>query len=387
MSDLFNGDAFAALGDDKLVRAFQMISEICSSSDYENPSLRGAAFAINPDLQFVLSGLSTRIYYAISLDNERKIRKLKSDIAKLKHENTQLVNENVELSRENTKLKNDNSTSSEMIRKAREKNNELLDLYNLSDEAANLPDAEILLEHLNTSLTNFPYQEIENLSFKELRKKYASLRRNHRQALSSFKVFKQRLHESREIIKVLEVKKNKLIDEKDEIALKDAKALEKFQETLIEAKLERDSILKVLNDARNNLGVNVSLQTEHSELLADIISNYEVKKKEYEKKVNDLEIRLAAIEKELSTRNFKYQQMKENWFNLVQNNSNGANRSREASVKRVCAENGIPLSKYNFPAILENVPIPDIQVTDGEEDSEEETNESEAERDEDEANE
>ncbi|RZC84665.1 hypothetical protein C5167_047449 [Papaver somniferum] len=114
------------------------------------------------------------------------------------------------------------------------------------------------------------------------------------------------------------------------------------------------------------------------------------KEKEYQKKIAELETGLAAKEEESSARNSKYQQLKENWFNLVQNNSNDANRSREAVVKRVCLENGIPLSKYSFPIIPENVPIPDIQVTDGEEDSEEdfeeETSNSETERNEEDEN-
>ncbi|RZC89382.1 hypothetical protein C5167_029284 [Papaver somniferum] len=103
-------------------------------------------------------------------------------------------------------------------------------------------------------------------------------------------------------------------------------------------------------------------------------------------KIAELETRLADKEEESSARYSKYQQLKEIWFNLIQNNSNDANRSREADVKRVCLENGIPLSKYSFPVIPENVPIPDIQVTDGEEDFEEETSDSETERNEEDEN-
>ncbi|XP_026424759.1 uncharacterized protein LOC113321093 [Papaver somniferum] len=117
---------------------------------------------------------------------------------------------------------------------------------------------------------------------------------------------------------------------------------------LIESEAEFNWAARVLNNARNDLGVNVSLQTEHSQVVADIISNYEVQKREYEEKSTNLESRLASKEEELALRSFKYQQMKENWVNLVNNSGNDSAREVEAAVTRVCKENGILPSKYIF---------------------------------------
>ncbi|XP_026460344.1 uncharacterized protein LOC113361256 [Papaver somniferum] len=161
--------------------------------------------------------LRARLSYVISSDHQRRLTKLE---------------------KENAKLKAENSTNSSLIRRARERNDELIDLYNLSDEAANLPDGETLLEHLNSSLNNYPNQGFENLNLEELRLKYASLRKSHRSLLTTFNNFKHRLHEIQEQIQVLETKKIKLIDEKDEITLKGAKALEKFQESIVEVQKE-----------------------------------------------------------------------------------------------------------------------------------------------------
>ncbi|XP_026416593.1 interactor of constitutive active ROPs 2, chloroplastic-like [Papaver somniferum] len=376
-------DALATLGDDETDRAFQMVSRICTASDWGDRSLRGAASVINPDFQFAMNCLSARISYAISLDNERKLRKLQDENATLKQEKSILSDTNANLTGENMKLRNENLTNSQLVLRTRERNKELI------HEAANLPYVETLLEHLNSSLNNYPTLGFENLSLEELRLKYTTLRERHKSALSTANNFKRRFYEEREAIQVLEAKKNKFIIEKYEITLRGAKTLEQFQESLIEVKIERDSACRerdilieernlirsqlliesevefnwaarVLNDARNNLSVNVSLHTEHSTLVADITSNYEEKEKEYQKRVAELETRLAAKEEESSACNSKYQQLKEIWFNLVQNNSNDVNRSREAVVKRVCLEN----------------------VTDGEEDSEEEISDSESERNE-----
>ncbi|RZC47430.1 hypothetical protein C5167_040379 [Papaver somniferum] len=272
LSNLFAGDLLTAVDNEELNRAFRMVSKICDAPTLDDPPLRGAASAINPNLQFTIDSLGARLSYVISTDYQRKL---------------------IKLEKENAKLKAENSTNSDLIRRARERNDELIDLYNLSDEAANLPDGETLLEHLNSSLNNHPNQIFENLSLEELRMKYAALRKSHRSLLTTFNNFKHRLHESQEQIQVLETKKNKLIDEKDEIALKGAKAQEKFQESIVEVQKERDlavsenNILveernlihsqllieseaefswaaRVLNDAREGLAINVSLQADHS---------------------------------------------------------------------------------------------------------------------------
>ncbi|XP_026459492.1 kelch repeat-containing protein 1-like [Papaver somniferum] len=372
LSDLFSGDGFATLEDDEMDRAFKMVSKICTASNWEDRSLRGAASWINPDFQFAMNGLNARISYAISLDNERNLRKLQDENAKLRHEKSNLSDVSANLTSENTKLRNENLTNSQNPRNKQGthwyvtyifsllffyaiiRTSYLVifaDLYDLSDEAANLPDAEILLEHLNSSLNNYPTQGFENLSLEELKLKYTTLRKCHRSALSSANSFKRRFYEKREAIQVLEAKKNTLIIEKDEIALKGAKALEHFQESIIEFKIERDLAFRerdMLIEERNLI---------RSQLLI------EKKEKEYQKRIVELETGLNAKEEESSACNSKYQQLKVNWFNLVQNNSNDANRSREAAVKRVCLEN-----------------------EDSEEDSKEEASNSETERNEEDEN-
>ncbi|XP_026398620.1 intracellular protein transport protein USO1-like [Papaver somniferum] len=373
LSNLFVGDLLTAVDNEEFNRSFEMVSKICDAPTLDDPSLRGAASAINPNLQFTIGSLGARLSYLISSDYQRRL---------------------IKLEKENDELKTENSTNCGLIRRARERNDELIDLYNFSDEAANLPDDETLLEQLNSSLNNYPNQGFENLSSEELRLKYAALRKSHRSLLTSFNNFKHRLPESQEKIQVLETKKNKLINEKDEIALKGGKALEKFQESIIEVQKERDLALseknilfeernlirsellieseaefswaaRVLNDARKDLAINVN------------------KEKNYLQKIEELETRLASEEKDLSARNSKYRQLKKNFTITVSNNSNNANRAREVVVKKVCVENNIPLTKYKFPEIPDNEHISDISDSEGEdEESEEEISGSEAERNE-----
>ncbi|XP_026400484.1 uncharacterized protein LOC113296389 [Papaver somniferum] len=231
LSNPFVGDLLTAVDNEELNRAFGMVSKICDAPTLDDPSLRGAASAINPNLQFTIGSLGARLSYVISSDYQKRLTKLEI---------------------ENAKLKDENSTNSDLIRRARERNDELIDLYNLSDEAANLPDGETLLEHLNSSLNNYPNQGFENLNLKELRLKYAALRKSHRSLLNTFNNFKRRLHESQEQIQVLETKKNKLIDEKDDIALKGAKSLEKFQESIVEVQKERDLAKNFIIMVSNN---------------------------------------------------------------------------------------------------------------------------------------
>ncbi|XP_026397087.1 uncharacterized protein LOC113291812 [Papaver somniferum] len=223
-----------------------MVSKICDAPTLDDPSLRGDASAINPNLQFTIGSLGARLSYIISLDYQRRL---------------------IKLEKENAKLKDDNSTNYDLIRRARERNDELIDL--------------------------------------------------------------------------------------------------------------------VLNDARKDLSINVSLQDEHSALVKDIVSNYEDKEKNYLQKIEELKTHLASEEKDLSARNSKYQQLKKNFTIMVSNNSNDANRARESAVKKVCIENNIPPTKYKFPEIPDNENIYDISDSEGEdEESEEEISGSEAERDE-----
>ncbi|XP_026430955.1 interactor of constitutive active ROPs 2, chloroplastic-like [Papaver somniferum] len=323
-SDLFSGDSLATIGDDETNRSFKMISEIC---------------------------ISARISYAISLDNERKLRRLQDENAKLKHEKSILSDVNANLIGENTKLKNENLTDSQLILQDRERNKELI------DEAANLPDAETLLEHLNSSLNNYPIRGFENLSLEELRLKYTTLSERHKNALSAVNNFKRRFYEEREAIQVLEAKKNDLITQKHEIALRGAKALEQFQESIIEVKIERDSDCRerdTLIEERNLIQSQLLIKREAefnwaARVLNDARYNLE-KEKVYQKSISELKTRLAAKEEESSSRNSKYQQLKQNWFNLVQNNSNDANRSREAAVKRSFKDDIFASLKISLPS-------------------------------------
>ncbi|XP_026395710.1 daple-like protein [Papaver somniferum] len=75
------------------------------------------------------------------------------------------------------------------------------------------------------------------------------------------------------------------------------------------------------------------------------------KEKDYLNQIEDFKAHLDSKQEKLSSRNSKYSQVKKNFVTMVQNNSNYANRAREAAVKKVCLENNIPLSKYKFPEI------------------------------------
>ncbi|RZC46923.1 hypothetical protein C5167_039864 [Papaver somniferum] len=74
-----------------------------------------------------------------------------------------------------------------------------------------------------------------------------------------------------------------------------------------------------------------------------VLSEAESKKVSYPQKIEELETRLASVEKDLSSRNSKYQQLKKNFIIMVSDNNNDANRAREAAVKKVRVENDIPL--------------------------------------------
>ncbi|XP_026451640.1 uncharacterized protein LOC113351962 [Papaver somniferum] len=374
----------SALNDDDIRRTFGMVSRVCDAPILDDPSLHGDSSAVKPSFQYAIGSLVSRLSYAVSSDYQRKL---------------------LNLGKENTKPKAENSTNVELLRKARERNDEIIDIYNLSDEASNFSDEETVLEHLNSSLNNYPTKGFENLSLEELRLKYTALRMDHRPLLTTLNNFKRRFHENKETIQLLEEKKNTLITEKDEVALKGAKALEKFQETILKVQNECDLALsenlalieernlirsrvliesetefswaaRVLNDARENLVVNVSLQSEHSALVKDIISNHEDKEKNYLEKIEELKTQLAAREKTRLEETEK--------LSVIRSQLQDVIRARDAAVKKVCVDNGIPLSKYKFADVPPNDVVPDIIDSEEEyeeyEEYEEEGNNSEDER-------
>ena len=184
------------------------------------------------------------------------------------------------------------------------------DIYGLSDEATllrsfpNALDNDTLLERLNNSLNSFSNDRISSLSLNELRSKFRLLEIDHRSSLGLANRFKRLLLDSKEKTNELRTKISGLIDDKDRISDQGAKALAKFQEALLEVQLERDEAnrknielcerenqirsrllissedefvwaAKILDDARKDLGVNVSLQVEHTTLIRDMISDRE----------------------------------------------------------------------------------------------------------------
>ncbi|XP_026429821.1 endoplasmic reticulum export factor CTAGE5-like [Papaver somniferum] len=290
-----------------------------------------------------------------------------------------------------------------------------MEIYRLSDEAASLfrsahhlVDDDTLLNYLNSSLNNLTEDKVNSFSFEKLKSEYQLLSIDHRSSLTSCNSYKRRFRESKDRIKVLETKNNSLIDEKDNAILKGAKELEKFQKLLLEVQVERDLALRdkealmkerniirsqllieskdefkwdamVLNDARTDLAVKVSLESKHTALVKDIIFNNEEKDylrqiREFQKQLDEskklseeLQKQLEEfkrISEELGTKydalDSKYRKLKNNYVATVSNNNKDAIRGNNAAVKIVCEENNIPLSNYHIEDVSPNEDIPEI---------------------------
>ncbi|XP_026451642.1 uncharacterized protein LOC113351964 [Papaver somniferum] len=133
LSNLFAGDLLTAVDNEELNISFRMVSKICDAPTLDDPSLRGAASAMNPNLQFTIGSLGARLSYVISSDYHRKL---------------------IKLEKENAKLKAENSTNSDLIRRARERNDELID-----KEKDHLQKIEELEKDL--SARNSKYQQLK----------------------------------------------------------------------------------------------------------------------------------------------------------------------------------------------------------------------------------
>ncbi|XP_026443772.1 leucoanthocyanidin dioxygenase-like [Papaver somniferum] len=130
---------------------------------------------------------------------------------------------------------------------------------------------------------------------------------------------------------------------------------------------------KLLNLGKENAKLKVENSTNVELLCKARERNEEIidKEKNYLARIEELKTQLAAKEKirleeaeklsmELYARNSKYQQLKKNYVLTVSNNGKDAIRARDAAVKRVCVDNGIPLSKYKFADVPPSEVVPHI---------------------------
>ncbi|RZC49593.1 hypothetical protein C5167_018019 [Papaver somniferum] len=226
LSSIFS-DTISGVDNDALGHECDFVVKICDAPSLRHDSLRGVASALTP----------------ITNDMHRKIQALGA---------------------KNTKLINEHSSSSSRVVELRRRNDHLVEIYNLTDEAISHPvDDEILLEHLNASLNNISNDGLENISLDEFRSKYKILNREHRTMLSVNNGFKRRLHENKEETKRIEAKKNALITEKDQVFLKGRSSRRKneiLSRLLIENDDEFEWDAKFINRARDDLATNVSLK-------------------------------------------------------------------------------------------------------------------------------
>ncbi|RZC49580.1 hypothetical protein C5167_018011 [Papaver somniferum] len=248
---------------------------------------------------------------------------------------------------------------------------------------------------------NFPNDGLENLSLEELRSKYEILKCEHRSLLSVNNGFQRRLHRNKEKINTLEAKKKALITEKDKLVLKGAEALKKFHETQLQIQMERDQVFReknalidrentirsrllienddefewdarVIDNARNNLATNVSLDSDHAELVKAIISGKEVTEKRHLEEIENLK---AA----LSTRNDKCRRLKRKLVVTVSNLSKDALRVRDAAVKKnvveIFTDHNIPKPDDNFAEVSANEEGSEISYSEADYEEDEVTHE------------
>ncbi|RZC93299.1 hypothetical protein C5167_030421 [Papaver somniferum] len=222
LSHIFR-DSLATTGYDKLTRICQTISSMCNAPTLSHESLPGSASAISPGLLFAITSLGARVSHAIASDSHRKNVLLKTECARLKGELSNQAQE------------------AETLRR---RNNQLIDVCNLIDEAARLPeDIDVLLELLNASLEYFPMRGLNDLVWGEVKLKYESLISDHRPLLVCMKNFQNRLREDKEKFRILEASRNTLISQKNKVVENGAKALKKHHEGLLKVQIDRESAI------------------------------------------------------------------------------------------------------------------------------------------------
>ncbi|XP_026420616.1 uncharacterized protein LOC113316681 [Papaver somniferum] len=261
----------------------------------------------NESLTRTCNTIMAHVSYAVSSDYQRKLRKLEVEINKLKTQVSTHENDASDLHKRGDKLEAEVSTYKNHISDLQKRNDQLVEIYSLNDEASSLfrslhlpVDDDILLEYLNASLDNLVDEKLKSLSLEELKEKYRLLNIDHGKR-----------------IKDLEARISILITEKDEVALRESDA-------------EFEWAAKVLDNARNDLAVNVSPESDHAPLVRDILSKKEYDEKEFREKIESLEEKFSA------------------------------------PIKKVCADHGIPPSTYKFVEIPLNEEDSDISDSEGE---------------------
>ncbi|XP_026384980.1 uncharacterized protein LOC113280583 [Papaver somniferum] len=359
---------------------------------------------------YLMSSQISRMSYVVSSDYQRRLRKLEDENIKLKSQVSTHESDTSDLLTRSGRLEAEVSTYKNHITDLRKMNDQLVEIYSLSDEASSLFRSfhhsvtdDALLEHLNASLSNITDDKIKTLSLEDLKENYRLLNIDHRSALSTSNRFKRLFLESKERVKVLEARISTLITEKDRFALNGAKALKEFQEAILQVQIERnlaiskkDALIeqgnlirsrlliesdvefewaaRVLDNARKDLAVSVSLESDHGALVRDILSKKEDDEKEFREKIESLEAKFSA-------RNSKYRRLKKNLTTTVSNLSNDDVRILDAAIKKVCVDNGISPSTYRFAEVPPNEKDSDISDSEGKyehEEIDEEGNDSEA---------
>ncbi|XP_026450606.1 spindle assembly checkpoint component MAD1-like [Papaver somniferum] len=253
------------------------------------------------------------------------------------------------LEKENLKVKGDFSSYENDVVELRKRNKQLMEIYNLSDQAINYPVEEsVLLEHLNATLNNHSTDGLNALNFEELKSRYEILKTEDKSMLSVNNKLKSQLHKAKEEIKSLELKRSAIITENDNAVLKGAKALKEFQDAILQVQIERDQAIRKVNT------LNALVEQEHL------------------KQINDLKLKLSA-------RNSKYRRLQEKLVVDVSNTKKNALRLWNEQVKKqvddICTEYDLPFVEFDFPTVTPNEE--GIKLSKSEEEYEESNSETE----------
>ncbi|XP_026419504.1 cAMP-inducible prespore protein D7-like [Papaver somniferum] len=431
LSSIF-ADTPQVMGDGALINTCQALAGICDAPILiQNESLRGVSRSVTPSFLNSL-GWKSRFCCCFRFGNRRAAFEKKNNV--LRKKNEELVSESAKLRKKNeeveaefdvlrkkyedleaefavlrnknTQLEIDSSSQQLKISNLENANKQLYEIYGLSDEATLLHsfpdpiDDDTLLERLNNSLNNTSNDRINSLPIDELRSKLQLLEIDHRSCLHMANKFKQFYHNSKKEIKLLQARNNNLIDDKYRITKQGAQSLADFHKILLDVQIERDRLVrennvlverenqvrshllvsnedefswaaKVLDDARNNLSVDVSLHTEQTTLIKDILFEREESEGKLRQRIEELENEKKELAKNLSSCNEKCSRLKTQLKITVANFNNDIIGFRNDTIKMVFDDHKIPHSTYS--CLLEEVTknTPNLVISDSEsEDSE-----------------
>lgn len=343
-----------------------------------------------------------RASHAVSSDSQRKNQSLEVECAK---------------------LKNDLLSKEREIESLRNRNDQLIEIYNLTKEASRLPDDNnTILELLNASMDNFPKRGLEGVSRRELRQKYEAHICDHRTILVCCRNLQRRTHEYKEIIKTLEAQKNTLLAEKERVTVNGAKALKKLHDAKVEVHIEMDRAIseknvplaheneilsplliesddefawdaRVLDNARLELATNVSLKSDHDSLVETILASKEAAEKEflgkerkYQQDIESLQAKSNAeiqkMEAKFEIRDAKCRRLKRNLKATVSNLTKRFIRVRDSTIKEevgeLCSLHQIPFPPhYVFEDPSDDEVLSEISDSEGEYEGSDEEDESE----------